>query len=115
MNLLLDRIETEAKKLDSKEDRTEVEEVVIKAYLSARDKILKHYHKTNWSYCAVLILDPRHKFDSFEKTKWGKEIKDESGKKTFGKIFEEYKRKNDTAKDNNPFSSSAEEAERDEE
>ncbi|XP_044018781.1 uncharacterized protein LOC122859328 [Aphidius gifuensis] len=56
------------------------------AFQAGRDKILKHYHKSNWIYCAVLILDPRHKLETFDRTSWGKNLRDESYK-TFEKIY----------------------------
>jgi len=53
---------------------------LIFALQSARDKILKHYKKSNWIYCVSLILDPRHKIEAFDKTAWGRDLKDLSDK-----------------------------------
>lgn len=55
----------------------------------ARDKILKHYKKTNWIYCISLILDPRHKAEIFGLTPWGTELKESSLRK-FKEIYELY-------------------------
>jgi len=46
-NLLLDKIETTIKQLDDKIIRTEIDEQLILSFQAARDKILKHYKKTN--------------------------------------------------------------------
>ncbi|XP_044005883.1 zinc finger BED domain-containing protein DAYSLEEPER-like [Aphidius gifuensis] len=51
--------------------------------------MLKHYYKTNWVYCAVLILDPRHKIDTFSATSWGLEMKQESVEH-FNKSYRDY-------------------------
>uniref|UniRef100_A0A2H1W0G7 SFRICE_026981 n=1 Tax=Spodoptera frugiperda TaxID=7108 RepID=A0A2H1W0G7_SPOFR len=39
------------KKLDEKPNRSEVDERLILAFQAARDKMLKHYKKSNWIYC----------------------------------------------------------------
>ena len=44
----------------------------------ALSKMLKHYNKFNWVYCAVLILDPRHTTETFELTSWGREMEEQS-------------------------------------
>jgi len=59
------------------------------SFQAARDKILKHYKKTNWIYCISLILDPRHKAETFDLTAWGTEIKERSLRK-FEEIYEIY-------------------------
>jgi len=64
--------------LDEKIQRTVVDEQLILGFQVARDKILKHYKKTNWIYCVSLILDPRHKAETFDLTLWGVEIKNMS-------------------------------------
>lgn len=74
INALLDKLEKWAFELD-KENRDEIDEQIIMALQSARNKILKHYNKTNWIYCVALILDPRHKLDSFNLTQWGQDMK----------------------------------------
>lgn len=89
VNILLDKIELEMMAMDNKVERTEADEVLIIAYKAARDKIIKHYSKTNWIYCVALILDPRHKVETFSLTKWGKELKDGFVKK-FEQIYKEY-------------------------
>lgn len=55
---------------------------------AGKDKMLKHYIKTNWIYCVVLILDPEHKFETFKKTAWENELF-ESSKQKFEIIFKE--------------------------
>ena len=52
--------------------------------------MLKHYKKSNWIYCTSLILDPRHKAQTFDLTMWGKQLKTESLRK-FNELYEEYK------------------------
>jgi len=85
-NLLLDKIENAMSELDSKEDQNEVDINMLSAYRVGRDKLLKYYQITNWMYCVSLILDPRHKSKTFEKTSWGKELVVESLNK-FKTIF----------------------------
>jgi len=58
-------------------------------FQAARDKILKHYKKTNWIYCITLILDPRHKTETFNLTLWEIEIKEMSLQK-FELIYKTY-------------------------
>ncbi|CAH1114784.1 unnamed protein product [Psylliodes chrysocephalus] len=74
INLLLDKLEKWSRNLDQKVDRNNVDEALILSLQVARDKILKHYDKTNWMYCVVLILDPRHKVETFSATNWGKSL-----------------------------------------
>ena len=38
--------------------------------------MVKHYRKTNWVYCVSLILDPRHKLETFDLTDWGQNLKE---------------------------------------
>lgn len=78
VNILLDSLETLCENLDEKPDRNAMDATAILAFQAGRDKLLKHYNKTNWIYCAVLILDPRHKLETFEKTSWGKALKERS-------------------------------------
>lgn len=87
--LLVDKIETTIKQLDEKIIRTAIDEQLILSFQEARDKILKHYKKTNWIYCISLILDPRHKAETFDLTAWGTEIKERSLRK-FEEIHEIY-------------------------
>lgn len=89
-NLLLDRIETVMTQLDSKIPRSEVDEQLILGFQAARDKMLKHYVKTNWVYCTTLILDPKHKAETFDMTAWGLEMKKESLRR-FENLYEEYR------------------------
>lgn len=77
-NMLLDRIERMMFVLNDKIDRTNVDEILIKSFQAARDKIVQHFQKTNWVYCAVLVLDPRHKVETFDSTSWGRELKEAS-------------------------------------
>ena len=78
LNLLLDKIEQRTFYLDEKIDRTKNDEILISAFQTGRDKILKHYNKCNWIYYISLILDPRHKIAAFDNSSWGEEMKHES-------------------------------------
>ncbi|GBP41993.1 Putative AC transposase [Eumeta japonica] len=89
-NLLLDKIESMVEQLDEKPNRSEVDKRLILAFQAARDKMLKHYKKSNWIYCTSLILDLRHKAQTFDLTIWGKQIKTESLRK-FNELYEEYR------------------------
>ncbi|XP_072375514.1 uncharacterized protein [Diabrotica undecimpunctata] len=80
INMMLDRLESWAMELDNKPDRDKTDEKIINSIQAARDKIIKHYKRTNWMYCVVLILDPRHKVETFSKTNWGKELQLEAVK-----------------------------------
>jgi len=102
INLLLDKLESWAQELDNKNNRCALDEQLIFALQSARDKILKHYKKSNWIYCVSLILDPRHKIEAFDKTAWGRDLKDLSVTK-FEEIFKEqyYVDPNSTNDNNN--------------
>jgi len=77
------------------------------AYQAAYDKMICYYVKTNWIYCLVLILDPRHKVETFNLTKWSKEIVDETLKK-FRNVFKE-KYYVESLQDNQPILSSDDE------
>ncbi|XP_066598831.1 uncharacterized protein [Prorops nasuta] len=88
-NLLLDKLENMIKQLDVNLNRNKIDEKLILAYQAARDKMLKHYKKTNWIYCAILILDPIHKLKTFELTNWGRELKRKSFEK-FKTFYAEY-------------------------
>ena len=70
--------------------RTRADEVLLLAVQAGRDKMLKHYIKNNWIYCVVLILDPRHKVESFDLSDWGKALKKESYKKFIDIFSKEY-------------------------
>lgn len=83
-NILLDKVESIIQELDNKQERSEKDESLIIAFQAGRDKLLKHYRKTNWMYCVALILDPRHKYETFDYSEWGKNLKEESIR-----IFEE--------------------------
>jgi len=98
-NMLLDSIEKQIFELDRKIDRNEIDECLLTAFQAGRDKMLKHYSKTNWIYCASLILDPRHKIDTFDLTSWGKEMKEESIKQflEFYKNYYDEKQNDDNA------------------
>lgn len=75
INMLLDKLENWTFELDNCPNRKTTDEQVIEALQAARDKIVKHYSKTNWIYCVALILDPRHKTETFNFTNWGKDLK----------------------------------------
>lgn len=77
VNLLLDKLEQWAFALDTP-NRTVSEESIIMALNASRNKILKHYDKTNWMYCVSLILDPRHKKEAFQLTCWGRSLEERS-------------------------------------
>lgn len=62
-------------------DRTTVDCNILKGLEACFEKLMKHYNKSNWVYCALLVLDPRHKVDMFYKTSWGKEMANMSLKK----------------------------------
>lgn len=51
---------------------------MLKGLEACLSKLMKHYAKSNWVYCAVLILDPRFKVESFYKSSWGREMVKES-------------------------------------
>ncbi|XP_066599993.1 uncharacterized protein [Prorops nasuta] len=89
-NLLIDKIESVMFELDCKSDRNATDETLIIALRSCRDKMLKHYQKFNWIFSTILILDPKHKIETFNLTEWGKEIKETSLNK-FKTIFEKDK------------------------
>lgn len=90
VNLLLDKIEQIVSNLDAAENRSKADEVLLLAFQAGRDKLLKHYNKTNWIYCVALILDPRHKMESFNVTTWGKDLKDKAYEKFCNIIKTEY-------------------------
>ena len=46
---------------------------LFNTYQAGPEKLLKHYHKSNCIYCVCLVLDPRHKIESFNATTWGKD------------------------------------------
>lgn len=77
-NMLLDKIESLINILDNKENRDLVDENVLLAFQAGRDKLLKHYRKTNWNYCIALIFDPRHKIETFALTSWGRQLQTEA-------------------------------------
>lgn len=69
-NLLIEKIENtvndQSKRLNDQIPWTEDDDKLIRAFLAGRDKMLKHYKKTNWIYCVSLILDPKHKEETFD-------------------------------------------------
>lgn len=77
-NLLLDKLEVAKNNLILKDVRTQVQEILLDALEAAIEKLLKHYRKFHWVYCVVLILDPRHKIETFQFTEWGKEMAKQS-------------------------------------
>lgn len=70
--------------------RIAIDEQLILGFQAARDKMLKHYKKTNWFYFPTPILDPKHKIETFDLTPWGLKIEYESQKR-FEKLFKEYR------------------------
>ncbi|XP_057335436.1 uncharacterized protein LOC130674183 [Microplitis mediator] len=92
-NLLLDKIEMISKQLDDKIDRDNADEQLVLGFEAAKNKMLKHYTRTNWIYCSALILDPRHKLKTFNLTPWGRKIKEESFLK-FKEIYKKYETQN---------------------
>lgn len=85
-NLLMTKIDKTIFALAKKPDRNSVDDILLLAFQKGRDKMLKHYHKTNWLYCSSLILDPRFKVETFNLTEWEQEMKDASIK-FFENIF----------------------------
>lgn len=77
-NLLLDDIETQICILEREQGKNIIDERILKGLVAAKNKMLKRYKLTNWIYCLVLILDPRFKIETFDKTSWGREMKTES-------------------------------------
>lgn len=88
-NIILDKLQSSIEKLHQNKNKTNIECQLYNALTSAYAKLMKHYQKTNWSYCAVLLLDPRHKLKSFKKTEWGKEMEVGAFNK-FEEIYKEY-------------------------
>ncbi|XP_043475867.1 zinc finger BED domain-containing protein DAYSLEEPER-like [Leptopilina heterotoma] len=87
-NMLLDKLQDGINIFDQKIRKSGVEIQIKNALEAATEKILKHYSKFNWMYCAVLLLDPRFKLETFQLTAWGKEMVNESLKK-FENIYKE--------------------------
>jgi len=105
--MVLDKIEAIAKQLEQQDTRSVLQNSLMDAYQAAYDKMICYYAKTNWICCLVLILDPRHKVETFNQTKWGKEIVDETLKK-FKNVFKE-KYYVEPLQDNQPILSSDDE------
>lgn len=74
-NIMLDSLDELYHHLDTKPDRNTIDASVLLALQEGRDKLLKHYRLANWIYCALLILDRRHKLETFDMSQWGKELK----------------------------------------
>lgn len=83
-NLLADKMEETMEELATTNNNYDI--ALAYAIQAGRDKMVKHYSQCNWIYDVALILDPRHKYLSFDSTEWGKEIKDKAIKK-FENIF----------------------------
>lgn len=77
-NMLVDKLDKEilelSKKVSNSVSDCTINKQILSALQAARDKLFKHYNKSNWIYCAALILDPRHKTEMFKKTPWGREM-----------------------------------------
>lgn len=78
INMMLDKLETFILSHQSTHTYDYINSTLNESIIAARDKLMKHYEKSNWMYCVVLILDPRHKVETFQKTHWGKEMANES-------------------------------------
>lgn len=92
-NLLLDNLESLiAKNRSKKKNRSELDIRMLSAYEAALSKLVKHYNKTNWVYCAVLILDPRFKVEGFMQYKWGKDMY-KASKKKFDELYRLYQQR----------------------
>ena len=76
--MLIDKIKSIIFELDSKSDRSYIDETLSLSFQVGRDKILKHCKKCNWIYCISLIVDPRHKIECFNVTQWDRELKEKS-------------------------------------
>ena len=85
-NMLIDKIETIVTELNSKPTQDIINIRLQTAFQAGRDKMLKHYKKSNGIYGVVLILDPRHKVETFSLTPWGLDLKEQAIKK-FEDIF----------------------------
>ena len=86
INLLLDKIDCWITTLN---ENVIFDNKIKDCLIAARNKILKHYNRTNWMYCVSLISDPRHKLETFDRTSWGKELKNRS-LQTFHQVFKNY-------------------------
>lgn len=80
INMVIDKLERFILCYQQSRVPNPVHGVMFDAIIAARDKLVKHYVKANWIYCVVLILDPRHKVETFQLTTWGKEMATESVK-----------------------------------
>ncbi|CAH0559358.1 unnamed protein product [Brassicogethes aeneus] len=89
-NMLIDRIENLMIELEQKTERSPSDGIFIEAFRAGRDKMLKHYYKANWVYCASLLIDPRHKLETFAMTFWGAEMKNKSYQKFEAIYCEKY-------------------------
>lgn len=61
--MLLDKIEQFIAAL-SGQQTSELKRVILGGWLAGKEKLMKHYNKCNWMYCA--IVDPRHKMGTFD-------------------------------------------------
>lgn len=77
-NMLLDKIDGQITDYQNKVNKTAIEKSLLEAFLNCKIKLMKHYLKSNWVYCCILILDPRHKVETFSMTSWGREMKTQS-------------------------------------
>lgn len=68
INILINKLDTAINNLSNFEELSSIQKMILEALQAAHSKIMKHYSKTNWTYCTVLILDPRHKIETFDKT-----------------------------------------------
>lgn len=54
-NMLLDKLENARINLYINDEKTAVEDNILEALQMAIEKLLKHYYKSHWVYCAILI------------------------------------------------------------
>lgn len=74
IHMMLDKLETFFLTDQASQTRDPVRDILHEAAIAAHDKLAKHYTKSNWMYCVVLILDPRHKVETFQRTHWGRDM-----------------------------------------
>lgn len=74
INMIIDKLEALILSYQKSPTPNSIDDVIHDASIAARDKLVKHYRKTNWMYGVVLILDPRHKVKTFQRTTWGREM-----------------------------------------
>lgn len=89
-NLLLDKLEKAKIEILKKKEITPVEKTIAEALQVSIEKLMKHYSKSNWNYCAILVLDPKFKVETFQKTELGREMESQSLKHFDNILKKEY-------------------------